>query len=104
MRTEITFRHFESNPKLKEHATKGLQKLSRYYDGITDARVVLGFEAADEEKKSAEISVGVYRRRLTASETATTHEEAINDCVSHLRRQIIRYKDKLHAVDKDFHR
>ena len=104
MRTEITFRHFESVPKLREHASKGLQKLSRYYDGITDARVVLDIESADLELKSVEISLGVYRRRLTASEAASTHEEAINKCVAHLRRQIIRYKDKLRSVDKDIHR
>lgn len=104
MRTEITFRHFDSVPALKDHASKGLAKLSRYYDGITDAKVVLDVEPVEATKKSAEISLGVYRQILTARDAADTHEEAINRCVEQLRRQIIRYKDKLRAVDKDVHK
>ena len=104
MRTEITFRHFDSVPALKDHASKRLAKLSRFYDGITDARVVLDVEQLDSTQKSVEISLGVYRQILTARDSASTHEEAINRCIAQLRRQIIRYKDKLHSVDKDVHR
>ena len=43
----------------------------------------------------AEISLNVYRQMLTASEEAASHEEAVNQCIGSLKRQIIRYKDKL---------
>jgi putative sigma-54 modulation protein len=104
MRTEITFRHFDSVPALKDHASKRLAKLTRFYDGITDARVVLDVEPIEATRKSVEISLAVYRQTLTAREYAETHEEAINRCVSQLRRQILKYKDKLRSIDKDVHR
>ena len=102
--TEVTFRHFHSAPDLRDHAIKGIKKLSKYYDGITNAHVVLDIEHLETEMRSAEISVGVYRQTLTASDVAETHEEAINHCIAHLTRQILRYKDRLRSTDKDFHR
>jgi putative sigma-54 modulation protein len=104
MTTEVTFRHFDAVPDLRDHALKGVNKLTRYYDGITKAHVVLDIENESTDLKSAEISLGVYRQTLTASEIAETHEEAINRCVSQLKRQILRYKDRLRSIDKDVHR
>ena len=104
MTTEVTFRHFESVPHLRDHALKSGRKLTRYYDGITTAHVVLDVETNDTEKKSAEISLGVFRQTLTASYVGDSHEEALNRCVTQLKRQILRYKDRLRSVDKDVHR
>jgi len=104
MMTEITCRHFESAPALRDHAMRGVKKLSRFYNGINSAHVVLDVEPVDSQKKTVEISLGVYRHTLTASQAAETHEEAINRCVSQLRRQILRYKSRLRSVDKDIHR
>jgi putative sigma-54 modulation protein len=103
MTTEVTFRHFNSVPQLREHAIRGVNKLTKFYDGITSAHVVLDIHKNDTEKKWAEISLGVYRQTLTASEMGETHEEAINRCVSQLRRQILKYKERLRSVDKDIH-
>ena len=101
MTTEVTFRHFESEPTLRDHAIEKIQKLTRYYDGITSAHVVLDVEQHDIEQKIVEISLGVFKQTLTAKDVAETHELAINRCVSQLRRQIIRYKDRKRAVDRD---
>lgn len=103
MTTEVTFRHFDSVPSLREHALKRVRKLTRFYDGITSAHVVLDIEQRDVEMKTAEISLGVYRQTLTAQGSADTHEEAINRCISQLRRQVIRYKDRKRSVNRDFH-
>ena len=103
MTTDVTFRHFDSVPDLRDHAIKGVNKLTKFYDGITTAHVVLGIEPLHTDTKSAEISLGVYRQTLTASETGVTHEEAINRCIAQLKRQVLRYKDRLRSVDKDIH-
>ncbi|MFC2086070.1 ribosome hibernation-promoting factor, HPF/YfiA family [Bacteroidota bacterium] len=103
MTTDVTFRHFSAVPNLRDHAENGVNKLSKFYDGITAAHVVLDVEQFDTTMKTAEISLAVYRQTLTASETAGTHEEAINGCVAHLRRQILKYKGRLRAIDKDVH-
>ncbi len=104
MLTEITFRHFEAVPELRDHVRKAIEKLNRFYDGITTAHVVLDIAHVEKKQKTVEISLGVYRQTLTASGMAETHEEAVNLCVAHLRRQVLRYKDKLRSVDKDVHR
>lgn len=102
MQTQITARNFEASPELRTYAINRLAKLERFYDGITDAQVTLIDTQDAADLKSAEIIVQVYRRHLKAEHTGTTHEEAIDQCVSRLRRQILKYKDKLRSKDKNF--
>ncbi len=95
MDTRITARHFSAPPKLKDHVNMRMSKLERYYSGITDAHVVLSLPNTGSVSKSAEITVQVYRQSLTAQDRAATFEEAVDRCVLRLRRQVLRYKDKL---------
>ena len=104
MQTQITVRHFDPHPHLRNYATERLATLQRYYEGITDAHVVLANGGDAAEGKSAEIVVRVYRQTLSANRNGSSHEEAINRCVVALRRQIKRYKAKLRSVDGDFHK
>jgi putative sigma-54 modulation protein len=72
-----------------------LSKLERFYNGITDAHVVLSMPNSGGASKSAEITVQVYRQALTAQDRATTFEEAVDRCILRLRRQVLKYKDRL---------
>jgi putative sigma-54 modulation protein len=99
---QVTARHFDASPTLRDHAVRRLEKLERFYDGIIDARVVLDADGGGPpDDKKAEITLGVYQKRLSASSTASTHEEAIDDCAEGLRRQLKTYKGKLHSTDQD---
>jgi putative sigma-54 modulation protein len=100
MHAQITARHFEASPVLREYASQRLTRLERVYDGITDARVVLSADHMPVTEKYAEITLSVYRQKLTARDAATTHEVAIDRCVERLRKQILRYKAKLRRPDK----
>ena len=104
MQTQITVRHFDPHPALRDYAAQRLTRLERYYDGITDARVILTDGAHHAEGKSAEIVLRVYRQTLSANSSGSSHEEAIDGCVNALRRQIKKYKAKLRSVDKDVQR
>ena len=104
MQTQITVRHFDPHPALRAYAAERLSKLERYYDGITDARVILSNGAGPPVDKSAEIVLHVYKQTLTANSSGTSHEEAIDGCVNALRRQIKRYKAKLRSVDGSIER
>ncbi|MEZ4702454.1 MAG: ribosome-associated translation inhibitor RaiA [Rhodothermales bacterium] len=95
MDTRITARHFSATPKLKDHVNMRLTKLERFYNGITDAHVVLSVPNTAGLSKSAEITVQVYRQSLTAQDRASTFEEAVDRCVLRLRRQVLKYKDKI---------
>ena len=104
MQTQITVRNFEASDNLRDYATERLAKLKRYYDGITDARIVLSEDGLPANGKSTEIVLNVYRHTLSARDSAATHEEAIDHCVDRLRRQLMRYKAKLKSTDKEFQR
>lgn len=94
MDTRLTARHFNASTRLKEFALTRVEKLERFYDGITDARIVLAKNNASGGNKTAEITLNVRRQSLTAQGHAASYEEAIDRCVSRLRRQILRYKGK----------
>lgn len=103
MQTQITARHFEAKPNLKEYASNRLTRLQRYYDGITDAHVILTANNTTPTDKHAEITLRVYKQRLAAQHAGMTYEEAIDQCVEGLRRQLIRYKAKLRSKQKTVH-
>jgi putative sigma-54 modulation protein len=94
MDTQITSRHFNASSRLKEFVNTRVSKLERFYDGITDARVVLSKQKASGSGKIAEITLNVQRRSITAQDEAQTYEAAIDRCVARLRRQILKYKAK----------
>jgi len=104
MQTQITARHVDLNPDLRSHVDSQLSKLQRYYDGIINAHVILGESNAPSGDKTAEINIDVYQKRLSAEDAASTHEQAVNQCIDHLRRQLKKYKAKLRSTDKDAHR
>lgn len=104
MQAQITARHFEASPALREFASERVSKLERYYDGITDAHIVLSNGGVPSNDKNAEIILSVYRQRLSAKRSASTYEDAIKQCTDQLRRQILRYKAKLRSTDTISHK
>jgi putative sigma-54 modulation protein len=102
--TQVTTRHVDVSDRVLEYARERTAKLEQFYDGIVSAHVVLGEDNSPAENKTASINIDVYQQRLSADDAATNHEEAINLCVDHLRRQLEKYKAKLRSTDKDSHR
>jgi putative sigma-54 modulation protein len=97
MHIQITARHFKASEELRAHVTQRCNRLTQFYDGITDVRVILGIDQARQEQRLAEIAVLVYRQTLTAHDLGSTHEEAVDRCVDHLRKQVLKYKAKLRS-------
>jgi putative sigma-54 modulation protein len=104
IQTQITTRHVDVSDRVRQYASDRTDKLEQFYDGIVSAHVILGEDNSPAENKTAEINIDVYQNRLSAEDSASTHEEAINLCVDHLRRQLEKYKAKLRDRDKDVHR
>ena len=102
MHTQITARHFEADSHLRTYVQERLEKLERYYDGITDAHVILSVDGTPSADKDAEITLNVYQQRLHAQDAAASHEKAIDQCIRRLQRQVKRYKAKLRSTDKDY--
>jgi len=104
MPTRITARNATLSDRLREHIEQSISKLDRYYDGIHDAHVILDGKESSNVNKKAEIKVNVSRRVLSAQDAGQTYQEAINGCVRQLRRQVLRYKEKIRSKDKDSHK
>lgn len=104
MDTRITARHIEVPDGLRAHIQNSVGKLGRYYDGIHDAHIILDEHEKTGTGKIAEITLSVSRQQLRAAQTADSHQEAVTGCVRQLRRQVMRYKDRLKSVRQDRHR
>lgn len=102
--TQITTRHVSVSDRVHQYAGDRTGKLEQFYDGIVSAHVILGEENSPASAKTAAINIDVYQKRLSAEDSASTHEEAINLCVDHLRRQLEKYKSNLRSTEKDVHR
>ncbi|MDX1666374.1 MAG: ribosome-associated translation inhibitor RaiA [Saprospiraceae bacterium] len=87
---------FKADQKLLDFIDKKIGKLEQYFDRIVESRVVLKLENSGQIKdKIAEVAVSVPGETLFAKSTSKTFESAINDVSDSLRRQLVRYKDKL---------
>lgn len=96
MKVDINSVHFRPESKLESFVTEKVNKLEQYFDGILGSEVILKLENADgKENKISEIKVKVPGDDLFAKKQASTFEEATDQAVSALRKQLIKYKEKL---------
>lgn len=92
--------HFDADQKLLEFVEKKLGKLDHYYDRIIDARVHLKLENSGQVKdKIAEVVISVPGDVIVAKESDKTFEAAIDKLVDVLKRQIVKYKDRLRETN-----
>ncbi len=88
--------HFTADRKLIDFIEDKLNKLSQYYDRIIDADVKLKLEKTGRvQDKIVEIKLGVPGSTLFAKEVDKTFETSIDQCVQALRRQLLKYKDRM---------
>ncbi|MCA0269547.1 MAG: HPF/RaiA family ribosome-associated protein [Bacteroidetes bacterium] len=97
MQTQVTYRHTDDvRPTVRSYAETELAKLTRFYDRISDAHVILSSEG---DTKLVEVILHADGQRFTVRETGQHHGAALNRCVNTLRRTLLRHKDQRHAVD-----
>jgi putative sigma-54 modulation protein len=87
---------FKADSKLLDFIEKKLSKMDQFFDRIINARVVLKLENAGQVKdKIAEVRIHVPGETLVAKFGSKTFEAAVEQAVDSLKRQIIKYKEKL---------
>src|SRR5437588_1007573 len=89
-----------ADPRIKAYAQAKLEKLTRHFDHILDARMELGTEKNKslETMKVAELTVHVTGRTgniLKAVQSAEHMNEAVDLVVDKMDRQIRQHKEKL---------
>lgn len=88
--------HFDADVKLLEFLEKKVSKLDQFCDTIINADVILKLEKTGQvQDKIAEIIVNVPGSVLVAKESCKTFEESIDLCVEALKRQVLKYKERL---------
>ncbi len=95
MNVQIESVGFKADKKLLDFIDKKVEKLTKIHDGVVAADVKLRLEKEEsKENKIAEIKLRVPQNDLFAKRNNTSFEEAIDDVVEALRRQLKKYKGK----------
>lgn len=94
MEIKVQSIHFDADQKLVSFVEERLSKLTQYYDKIIGSDVFLKLEPADRENKVAEIKLTIPGKDLFAKKQCKSFEEATDEAVEALRRQINKHKSK----------
>ncbi len=92
MKIEITARHFDLTPQLKETIEKELAGLTRYFENIISAEAVLDVE---KHRQTAEIKVKVYNSTINATADSNDMYLSIEKAATKVKSQLKKYKGKL---------
>ncbi len=88
--------HFDADSKLTDYVEQKVNKLAHYYHDIVECEVFLKLDHSDErQNKVAEIKVHSPGKTMFAKERSATFEEATNQAVDALRRQVKKHKEKI---------
>lgn len=96
MKLNIQSIHFDADSKLLELIQSKSDKLDQYFDRIVSGEVFLRVEKSDsKENKLVEIKLLVPGNDLFASKRAASFEEAVDEVIEALRRQVKKLKERL---------
>jgi putative sigma-54 modulation protein len=95
MRVKIQSIHFDADAKLLNFVESKVDKLNTYSNAIIDSEVFLRLDkSSSHENKVAEIKLLVPGNDLFAKRQCKTFEEATDQAVEALRRQLKKQKEK----------
>jgi len=92
MQLDITGRHIEVTPALREFAEEKLRKLERLLDGPLEVHVVLGIE---KHRHMAEIQVKSRTGVFSGTQETGDLYASIGEVADKLERQALKHKEKM---------
>jgi len=96
MKLNIQSIHFDADQKLLDVIQVKTDKLDQFFDRIVSGELFLRVEKSDNrENKLVEIKLIVPGNDLFASKRAASFEEAVDEAVEALRRQVKKLKERL---------
>ena len=98
MNINLTGRHLEITPAIREHVTTKLGKIKRHFDHVIDINVIL---SVDKLKQKAEATVHLSGKTVFAETDDSNLYVAVDNLVDSLDRQILKHKDKSSARRHD---
>ncbi|HPG06667.1 MAG TPA: ribosome-associated translation inhibitor RaiA [Saprospiraceae bacterium] len=98
MKIQIESVHFDADVKLTDFIQSKLDKLEVFFDRIIDGRVVLRLEQNGQvQDKIAELILRVPGELLVSKANQKSFEAAVDGATESMRRQLIRYKERIRA-------
>ncbi len=96
MELQVQSIHFDADQKLIDFIHERINKLNVFYDSIIGSEVYLKIDKADKYKnKIVEIKLNIPGKDLFAKKQCKSFEEATDDTIDALRRQLKKHKGKL---------
>ena len=96
MNVKINSVHFKADKKLEAFINEKLDKLQTFFDGVISSEVILKLENSEtRDNKIAEVRLNIKGYDLFAKKESTTFEAAIDSAVEALRKQLVKYKEKV---------
>ena len=95
MEIKIQSIHFDASEQLQAFINKKAGKLVKYYEEIRKVEVSLKVVKPESAlNKDVLIKVFVPNNDMYAEKVCNTFEEAVDECVSELEKQLLKYKEK----------
>jgi putative sigma-54 modulation protein len=93
MNLNISGHHLEVTPALRSYVHLKLGRITRHFDHVIDAHVIL---TANKVKQKAEVTLHVRGKDLHCECEEVDLYAAIDLLADKLDRQVLKYKDKLY--------
>lgn len=95
MKVSINAVHFRTDSKLDDFINDKLEKMSVLFEGIVGCDVTLKIENTENpENKIVEMRLVIRGNDLFASKQCKSFEEATDQSIDALKKQLQKYKDK----------
>ena len=99
MNIKINSVHFKADGKLESFIKEKLQKMLSIYEGIIGSEVILKLENTESRNnKMVEIRLLVRGYDLFAKKQAKSFEEATDQAMEALKKQLIKHKEKIRGI------
>jgi putative sigma-54 modulation protein len=99
MKVNITSVKFKTDKKLDDYISDKVEKLNQFFEGAISSEVVLRLDNNEKVKdKVVEIRVLVKGNDLFAKKESKSFEDATDQAVEALRKQLTKYKEKLKGL------
>ena len=96
MNIQINAVGFNADKKLEEYVISKVEKVGKYFDGIVGAEVFLKLENGQSlENKTSEVKLFIPGNDAFAKKTCKSFEEATDEAIEALKKQLEKYKEKI---------
>ncbi|MGA2297129.1 MAG: ribosome-associated translation inhibitor RaiA [FCB group bacterium] len=91
MRTNVTFRHFKSNPELHDAAMEAAEKFEKFHPGIISTDTIF----TNDTDKIVEFNVKIQGQNIVAKENSDDFVKSLNEASDKIIRQLKKVKSKI---------